>query len=154
MTKQFDPDTEQRSLLFEIDYPDIEQGERPRHRVMSAFEQKVEACDKRYQYLLVAAEPYETIAFKIPNVEIDKSEGRFFTDWDPDFKAFVLQIHFRAYAQMHTSTNIAPPPSKGARVALKTHWYFSFSLLVSETLLQYVRAMTFVVIFTLSFPRP
>lgn len=32
---------------------------------MSAFEQKVEAWDKKYQYLLFAAEPYEVIAFKV-----------------------------------------------------------------------------------------
>lgn len=28
-----------------------------------------------WQYLLVAAEPYETIAFKIPSREIDKADG-------------------------------------------------------------------------------
>ena len=40
----------------------------PRHRFMSAYEQKVDTPpDKNYQYLLFACEPYETIAFKIPN---------------------------------------------------------------------------------------
>ena len=39
----------------------------PRYRFMSAYEQKVEAVDGRFQYLLFAAEPYETVAFKIPN---------------------------------------------------------------------------------------
>lgn len=33
---------------------------------MSAFEQRVEAADKAWQYLLFAADPYETVAFKIP----------------------------------------------------------------------------------------
>lgn len=37
----------------------------PRHRFMSAFEQKVEQPDKNYQYLLFACEPYETVAFKV-----------------------------------------------------------------------------------------
>jgi len=32
---------------------------------MSGFEQHVEAPDRRWQYLLFAAEPYETIAFKV-----------------------------------------------------------------------------------------
>jgi hypothetical protein len=32
---------------------------------MSAFEQKIEAPDKNYQYLLFACEPYETIGFKV-----------------------------------------------------------------------------------------
>ena len=36
---------------------------------MSAYEQKVEAPDRNYQFVLFAAEPYETIAFKIPNKE-------------------------------------------------------------------------------------
>ena len=32
---------------------------------MSAYEQKIEPPDKRWQYLLFAAEPYETISFKV-----------------------------------------------------------------------------------------
>ncbi len=32
---------------------------------MSAYEQRVEPPDKKWQYLLFAAEPYETIAFKV-----------------------------------------------------------------------------------------
>ena len=63
---------------------------------MSAYEQKVETWDKRYQYLLVAAEPYEVIAFKVPNMEIDKSRERFFTHWEPDKKVFTLQLHFKS----------------------------------------------------------
>lgn len=65
---------------------------------MSAFEQKIEAPDKNYQYLLFAAEPYETIAFKIPNMEIDRNleQGKFYINWDPRHKTFVLQLHFKA----------------------------------------------------------
>ena len=32
---------------------------------MAAYEQRVEPPDRRWQYLLFAAEPYETIAFKV-----------------------------------------------------------------------------------------
>ena len=39
------------------------------------------SCLLRFMYLLFAAAPYETIAFKIPNQEIDKREGRFVTSW-------------------------------------------------------------------------
>jgi splicing factor 3A subunit 2 len=49
---------------------------------MSSYEQKVEAPEKNYQYLIFAAEPYENIAFKIPNLEIDHNEGKFYTNWD------------------------------------------------------------------------
>lgn len=49
VVKQRDPATGQKSLLFEINYPDIDKGFQPRHRFMSAYEQRVEAPDKRYQ---------------------------------------------------------------------------------------------------------
>nr|CAD1818458.1 unnamed protein product [Ananas comosus var. bracteatus] len=95
VTKQFDPESKQRSLLFQIEYPEIEDNIKPRHRFMSSFEQRVQACDKRYQYLLFAAEPYEIIAFKIPSTEIDKTPSKFFSYWDPDLKMFTLQLYFK-----------------------------------------------------------
>mmetsp|Transcript_8323 Transcript_8323/g.13635 ORF Transcript_8323/g.13635 Transcript_8323/m.13635 type:complete len:299 (+) Transcript_8323:70-966(+) len=95
VTKSRDVETKQRSLLFEVDCPEVEEGAQPRHRFMSAYEQKVEAPDKAYQYLLVACEPYETVAFKIPNQPLDKGEGRFFTNWDANNKKFTLQLYFR-----------------------------------------------------------
>ncbi|XP_071700804.1 uncharacterized protein [Rutidosis leptorrhynchoides] len=119
VTKQFDPDTKQRSLLFQIEYPEIEDLTKPRHRFMSSFEQKVESFDKRYQYLLFAAEPYETIGFKVPSTEIDKSTPKFFSHWDPDFKMFTLQLYFKvkppetnkpAAAANGTSAPGVPPP--------------------------------------------
>ena len=61
---------------------------------MSAYEQKVEVPDKNYQYILFACDPYETIAFKIPNHTIDKREGRFYTNWDGSSNKFVLQLYF------------------------------------------------------------
>ena len=44
---------------------EIADGVVPRHRFMSAYEQKIEPPDRKWQYLLFAAEPYETIAFKV-----------------------------------------------------------------------------------------
>ncbi|KAF5750437.1 splicing factor 3A subunit 2-like [Tripterygium wilfordii] len=95
VTKQFDPDTKQRSLLFQIEYPEIEDNAKPRHRFMSSYEQRVQPFDKRYQYLLFAAEPYEIIAFKVPSTEIDKSTPKFFSHWDSDSKMFTLQLYFK-----------------------------------------------------------
>src|SRR5690606_25406299 len=96
VTKSVDQETGQKSLLFQIQYPQIEEGLQPRHRFMSAFEQKVDLPpDKNYQYLLFAADPYETIAFKIPNKPIDKSEGKFWTSWEKDKLLFTLQLHFK-----------------------------------------------------------
>jgi splicing factor 3A subunit 2 len=81
-------------LIFEVDYPEAEGFVQPRHRFMSAYEQKVETPDKNFQYLLFACDPYETVAFKIPNQAIDKKEGRFHTNWDAATKKFVLTMHF------------------------------------------------------------
>eukprot|EP00977_Amphora_coffeiformis_P017982 scaffold6064_cov173-Amphora_coffeaeformis.AAC.11 len=93
--KSREAETGQRCLSFELHYPDIEPGLQPRHRFMSAFEQKVEMPpDRRYQYLLFAAEPYETVAFKIPNEPIDKGENRFVTFWDEDDKKFIVTLYF------------------------------------------------------------
>jgi len=110
VTKQWDAEAECRSLLFQIDYPEIEDGERPRHRFMSAIEQKKEPTNWRYQYLLFAAEPYETICFKVPNWEVDKSQKeRFFTYWDPDGKVYNLQVPFKGGQR---STLVPPPPQR------------------------------------------
>ncbi|CAI9268025.1 unnamed protein product [Lactuca saligna] len=95
VTKQFDPETKQRSLLFQIEYPEIEDLTKPRHRFMSSFEQRVQSFDKNYQFLLFAAEPYEIIGFKVPSTEIDKSTPKFFSHWDPDSKMFTLQLYFK-----------------------------------------------------------
>ncbi|KAL4196138.1 hypothetical protein AMTRI_Chr04g244520 [Amborella trichopoda] len=110
VTKQFDSDTKQRSLLFQIEYPEIEDNTKPRHRFMSSFEQRVQGWDKRYQYLLFAAEPYEIIAFKVPSTEIDKSTPKFFSHWDPDTKMFTLQLYFKTKPPEANKPPGVPPP--------------------------------------------
>ncbi|XP_043910720.1 splicing factor 3A subunit 2-like [Protopterus annectens] len=71
VTKQRDPEISQQSLLFQIDYPEIAESIMPRHRFMSAYEQRIEPPDRRWQYLLLAAEPYETIAFKVGSTSVN-----------------------------------------------------------------------------------
>jgi len=94
VVKQKDPDTNQKSLLFQVSYPQIMEGVNPRFRFMSAFEQRIEQPNDKFQYLLFAAEPYETISFKIPNSDIDRSEGKFTTNWDSERFQFTLQMFF------------------------------------------------------------
>ncbi|KAF6166556.1 hypothetical protein GIB67_005418 [Kingdonia uniflora] len=108
VTKQYDPETKQRSLLFQIEYPEIEDLVKPRHRFMSSYEQRIESCDKKYQYLLFAADPYEIISFKVPSTEIDKSTPKFFSHWDPDSKMFTLQLYFKI--KPPEATRPPPPP--------------------------------------------
>uniref|UniRef100_K1QW67 Splicing factor 3A subunit 2 n=1 Tax=Magallana gigas TaxID=29159 RepID=K1QW67_MAGGI len=86
LTKQRDPDNGQQSLLFQIDYPEIVEGIAPRHRFMAAYEQKVEPPDRKWQYLLFAAEPYETIAFKVPSREVDKDPKKLWSHWNRETK--------------------------------------------------------------------
>lgn len=114
VTKQFDPETKTRSLLFQIEYPEIEDARAaPRYRFMSSYEQKVDAWDKRYQYLLFAAEPYETVAFKVPNAEIDKRRDLLWTHWEPDRKVYTLSISFKSASAAMASGlphGLPPPP--------------------------------------------
>jgi splicing factor 3A subunit 2 len=96
VTKEREKETEQKALLFEVEYPEIEENAKPRYRFMSPYEQKVEPPDQNYQFLLFAAEPYETIAFKVPNMEIDKSDkDKFFTHWDEKRKIYTMQVFFK-----------------------------------------------------------
>ncbi|KAL0273296.1 UNVERIFIED_CONTAM: hypothetical protein PYX00_005999 [Menopon gallinae] len=111
VTKQRDPETGQQSLLFQIDYPEISEGVLPRHRFMSAYEQRVEPPDRKWQYLLFAAEPYETISFKVPSREVDKSDTKFWTHWNKDTKQFFLQFSFKIEAKIPAKPGpIGNPP--------------------------------------------
>ena len=104
ITKIREPETHQLGLLIQISYPEVSEGLRPYHRFMSAYEQRMEAPNKQIQYLLVHAEPYEVIAFKIQSVPIDREDregvegdfGRgFWTHWDKDAKMYTLQLLFK-----------------------------------------------------------
>lgn len=97
VSKSRDPETNARCLTFELHYPELDdpRSRQPRHRFMSAYEQRVETPpDKNYQYLLLACEPYETVAFKIPNEPVDRNEGKFVTNWDVEAKVFTLTLQF------------------------------------------------------------
>lgn len=72
---------------------------------MSAYEQKIEPPDRRWQYVLFAAEPYETIGFKVPSHEVDKTETKFWTLWNKDSKQFFLQFAFKHQNNPSNSKN-------------------------------------------------
>jgi len=113
VTKQYDKTTKQRSLLFQLDYAEIEDGAKPRQRFMSAYEQRKEPIDRKYQYVLFHAKPYEVIAFKVPNCEVDRyaaksantprnnidetvdTKHKNFVYWDSDNKIYTLQLYFK-----------------------------------------------------------
>lgn len=89
-----DPVTRQEGLLFQLQFPDAAPDAEPKWQVMNAFTQRVEEPDRAFQYLLVAAEPYETVGFKIPARELDKRGERQFSFWDVDAKEFWVQVMF------------------------------------------------------------
>ncbi|XP_005096019.1 splicing factor 3A subunit 2 [Aplysia californica] len=107
VTKQRDPESTQQSLLFQIDYPEIVETIQPRYRFMAAYEQRIEPPDRRWQYLLFAAEPYETIAFKVPSREVDKDPRKLWTHWNKETKQFFLQFAFKVDLK---STRPPSPP--------------------------------------------
>ncbi|KAH9522705.1 Splicing factor 3A subunit 2 [Dermatophagoides farinae] len=123
VTKQFDQENQQQSLLFQIDYPEISENIAPRHRFMSAYEQKIEPPDRHWQYLLFAAEPYETIGFKIPSREVDKAEGKFWTLWNRESKQFFLQFAFKVESKGSSlihQNNILPSSSSSTSTSSTT----------------------------------
>lgn len=103
--KQRDPVSGARSLLFHLLYPQLTSGLRPRYRIMSSYEQKVEQVQDKYQYVVFAAEPYETIAFKIPSTEIDRDPAKLFVHFDEDNNTFTLQIHFKPPSATTTASH-------------------------------------------------
>ncbi|KAI6008347.1 hypothetical protein F5J12DRAFT_828190 [Pisolithus orientalis] len=116
VTKVRDRDTGKEGMMVQVHLPQIKPGVIPRRRFMSAWEQKREPPNKAYQYLIVrlanvstvnvahpfakvAAEPYETIAFRIPAREIeDEADDAGYwnwSHWDPDTKQYSFQFMFR-----------------------------------------------------------
>uniref|UniRef100_A0A1I8F5D5 Matrin-type domain-containing protein n=1 Tax=Macrostomum lignano TaxID=282301 RepID=A0A1I8F5D5_9PLAT len=103
-----DPDSGQQSMLFQIDYPEIAEGVLPRH---SAYEQRVEPPDRLWQYLLFAAEPYETIAFKVPS---QRNSGGGFGGMGGRSSGVLRDLETQkakaAAAQMQLAMQQPPPP--------------------------------------------
>ncbi|CCE87063.1 Piso0_005600 [Millerozyma farinosa CBS 7064] len=115
-TKIRDPSTLQVGLLFEVEAPQIT-VEEPFFRIMSYYELSTknqniavsflsrdadeETDSNSFQYLVFSAEPYENIAFAIPNREIDKPDqpgamtSSYWWFWDNDIRVFFLQFLYK-----------------------------------------------------------
>ena len=87
------PETGNLGLLIQVHFPEAFASflPHPLTRLMSAFEQRLEAPNKLFQYLLIAAPPYETVCIKIPAKELSTSHSH----WDPDTRLFTHQILFK-----------------------------------------------------------
>lgn len=104
-----DPITQCPGVRIQVHYPQIDitlpglpspddprHPRRPAYRIMSCWEQKVEKPDRRWQYVVVGALAYETIAIKIPAKELDTANTDYhYEHWDSDNKLYTLQLLFR-----------------------------------------------------------
>ena len=86
-----DPETENWGLMLMFAYPNAPEST-PEHRIMSAFEQKVEVPNKNFMYVAVAAEHYETAAVRVPFREVLDH----FAYWDVDNRVLFVQIMFNS----------------------------------------------------------
>ena len=80
-----------------------------------------------YTTLFRSAEPYETIAFKVPSREVDKDPLKLWTHWNKETKQFFLQFAYKLEplkpnqddkpTMVPPGANIArpPPPMPGMR---------------------------------------
>ena len=114
-----------RKIKFEIDYPLIKGNITPQFRIMSELEvntqknkgnnlemnnngynndnnnidineEKEEKKESNnYHYVVFAAEPYENIAVKIPNMPLDYNPEKHFSFWDDSKKIFYLTLNYK-----------------------------------------------------------
>ena len=95
MKKILDPLTKQVGLLAHISLPQIAPGVTPHHRWLSAYEQHAETPDNNFMWLVVAAEPYKSVAFKLPRKDVDASSDKTVEFFEPDNKNYWLQVLFK-----------------------------------------------------------
>ncbi|KAK3831146.1 MAG: hypothetical protein J3R72DRAFT_247576 [Linnemannia gamsii] len=117
VTKIRHPTSRQVGLLFEIAYPEIGQGIEPRYRFMSAYEQQIQAPNKAHQYLVIAAEPYETISFKVQSRDIDRAEEKLWSHWDVDQKMYTMQFFFKNDQRLLSSSRMESAPGYNSAAA-------------------------------------
>ncbi|CUS21629.1 LAQU0S03e06986g1_1 [Lachancea quebecensis] len=111
VAKVRDPTTNERGIAMRVIYtnpePSFDSGDRPYVRVMSSLEFAKEEDDKKY--LIIAFEPFKTIAVEIPNQELSTSNTTFntsgfdsvdefnskYTYWDDDEQTLYVQFFFK-----------------------------------------------------------
>ena len=51
--------------------------------------------ENKYHYVVFAAEPYENIAVKIPNMPLDYNTEKHFSYWDDSKRIFYLTLNYK-----------------------------------------------------------
>jgi splicing factor 3A subunit 2 len=89
-----DPINLQKGLLFTLKFDHIKDDVQPLYKFLPSNKTQKEEPDSKYQYLIISAEPYDNIGFKIPNEKIDTSGNSLWNYWDPDTKEYCLQFFY------------------------------------------------------------
>ena len=115
--KEKDFMSHKRKIKFEIDYPLIKENITPQFRIMSELEVNTQKnglnendimnngdnnnnedkknFENKYHYVIFAAEPYENIAVRIPNMPLDYNIEKHFNYWDDGKKIFYLTLNYK-----------------------------------------------------------
>ena len=113
--KEKDFMSHKRKIKFEIEYPLIKVDITPQFRIMSELEVNTQKNksnnfeennknneineekkeENKYHYVVFAAEPYENIAVKIPNMPLDYNPEKHFSYWDESKKIFYLTLNYK-----------------------------------------------------------
>jgi splicing factor 3A subunit 2 len=113
--KEKDFMSHKRKIKFEIDYPLIKENISPQFRIMSELEvntqkngnnenddinnnineEEKNKIENKYHYVVFAAEPYENIAVRIPNMPLDYNTEKHFSYWDEGKKIFYLTLNYK-----------------------------------------------------------
>ena len=113
--KEKDFMSHKRKIKFEIDYPLIKENITPQFRIMSELEvntqkngnnedddinnkindEEKNKIENKYHYVVFAAEPYENIAVRIPNMPLDYNTEKHFSYWDEGKKIFYLTLNYK-----------------------------------------------------------
>lgn len=88
-----DPVTLNKGLLFIVKLDKIKENVIPLYKFISSKEHDKATADTNFQYLVISAEPYENIGFKIPNTNAIVS-SKTWDYWDPDTKEYCVQLFY------------------------------------------------------------
>lgn len=88
-----DSETNKMGFQIELSIPKFNSPIPPMYRIMSTYEQTIEPINSDYQYLVLVAEPYENVAFKIPSKPIDEDKSWDF--YNKTKNSYNLQLMFK-----------------------------------------------------------
>eukprot|EP00127_Corallochytrium_limacisporum_P006444 Clim_evm34s227 gene=Clim_evmTU34s227 len=101
VTRLHDATTDQRGFLFQVYFPSIATEVIPQMRIVSAFEAGRQE-DPKWQYVVFAAEPYQSIGFRVPaGTFMEKGSPKYIESWDNVGKRYCVQL---MYIQTATDT--------------------------------------------------